>query len=569
MKGPTPVFMTPRVMFMNSSIWKQTKMTSYMRNYYPMHLVFNLDFNVEPGMDSVQIEHYPFDDAQQGVCAFEELDKLCSSADAHLRMDADNYCCFYGSSETKISLMVCAYLLYSGACFTAFEAIDDFHKKCIQQNVKIPNTSPSYLRYLLYYEKALHSSRVKRHALQVDNVRLVTVPNYAPSLLESGCNPHIKVDVLLRKADEVDVYRSGTGALSSEHGFEAVNIFSSMPTPPEYPPEYYDREGYLLEGYEQYEQPVAPFVDTSQDNLVIPVGCLTNGDEVNAEGDMRLQLFNNDELVGQVWFNTCFVEKNYLVFDKDAIDLICNDANHYLFSPEFKLEIFLHRDASVQGHFGTGGTSPDRMNRLGSVPGSGGHYDTRPIAKAKRASTAAADTASMVSMGSGFTSTEPGSVAERGAKSGAMGKQDQQQKLPPPMPLDGEVRRYSIVAGVDVSVTQNPFGGVAAASSIDSTNKSGLRNSRPPSKPPSVAGSVHSHRSHQSLRSQRSQRTTVAFAAEMGTRVGDRDADGQGQCEAVSERRREEPGNGPHVDTLAAQRSFHEQLAGHADDSSE
>jgi len=92
-------------------------------------------------MDSADVEHYPFDEADQGLCAFEEMDKLCSSADTHLRMDADNHVCFFGASESKMSIMVCSYLLYSGACYTAFEAIDMFHKKCLDQECKVPTLS--------------------------------------------------------------------------------------------------------------------------------------------------------------------------------------------------------------------------------------------------------------------------------------------------------------------------------------------------------------------------------------------------------------------------------------------
>ena len=47
--------------------------------------------------------------------------------------------------------------------------------------------------------------------------------------------------------------------------------------------------------------------------------------------------------MGQVWFNTSFVDRNFLVFDKDVIDIVKDDTLHHLFSPNFRLEIFLHK----------------------------------------------------------------------------------------------------------------------------------------------------------------------------------------------------------------------------------
>ena len=75
----------------NSSKTMTKRLISFMASTYPMHLIFQLDFNLETGMDSVDVEHYPFDDTNQGLCAFEEMDKLCASADTHLRMDAENH----------------------------------------------------------------------------------------------------------------------------------------------------------------------------------------------------------------------------------------------------------------------------------------------------------------------------------------------------------------------------------------------------------------------------------------------------------------------------------------------
>ncbi len=45
----------------------------------------------------------------------------------------------------------------------------------------------------------------------------------------------------------------------------------------------------------------------------------------------------------QIWINTAFIERNFLVFDKSVIDRACKDKHNRAFDADFKVEIFLHR----------------------------------------------------------------------------------------------------------------------------------------------------------------------------------------------------------------------------------
>ena len=44
-----------------------------------------------------------------------------------------------------------------------------------------------------------------------------------------------------------------------------------------------------------------------------------------------------------IWFNTAFIENNYLCFEKSVVDKACKDKENKVFDPNFKLEIFLHK----------------------------------------------------------------------------------------------------------------------------------------------------------------------------------------------------------------------------------
>ena len=316
-----PVYITPRILYVTADMIDSLSLFSFVDKKLPMHLIYNLDYNFEMEEPRTDVEHYPFDDEHRAPCAFEELDKLCASADAFLRMDPANCVVFYGSSEQKCSLFIAAYLMYSGASFSAFEAITTFHTARLKsQGAETLQTPPSYARYLLYYEKAIYSSTVQMHAYRIDYIRMVTVPNFLASLTESGCYPHIYIDALEPLEDRT---------------YEMRTLFSSLP--PGVEPEN------------------ASFVPSCEPEILFPVSDEDpDGSEdemvIQAEGDIRVQLYSGTELMAQFWFNTAFVERNYLVFGKEVLDYASSDDSHTLFSPDFKLEVFLHRDSTVPGH---------------------------------------------------------------------------------------------------------------------------------------------------------------------------------------------------------------------------
>ena len=78
---------------------------------------------------------------------------------------------------------------------------------------------------------------------------------------------------------------------------------------------------------------------------------------VEVRGDVCLCLFSalssagtggrhntveTSEKMCQLYFNTCFIERNYLVFEKSTIDLAHKDHHNIAFPFDFKIEIFLH-----------------------------------------------------------------------------------------------------------------------------------------------------------------------------------------------------------------------------------
>jgi len=53
--------------------------------------------------------------------------------------------------------------------------------------------------------------------------------------------------------------------------------------------------------------------------------------------------FSAPDKMFHLWFNTGFIDNNYLLFHKDVLDRACKDKACKEFDPEFKIEIFLDK----------------------------------------------------------------------------------------------------------------------------------------------------------------------------------------------------------------------------------
>ena len=80
-------------------------------------------------------------------------------------------------------------------------------------------------------------------------------------------------------------------------------------------------------------------------------------------GDVKLQFFDKDQYgtdkMFHIWFNTGFIENNYLCFEKSVVDRACKDKENKVFDPNFKLEIFLHKVSAneMRGNGGANGAT--------------------------------------------------------------------------------------------------------------------------------------------------------------------------------------------------------------------
>ena len=96
------------------------------------------------------------------------------------------------------------------------------------------------------------------------------------------------------------------------------------------------------------------FADLDCSNCDIPV----------LSGDVKIIFYDYDPMSADdkmfhFWFNTRYVERNYLRFQKVVIDKACKDKKCKLFDHNFQVEVFLERTDEAQDLGDIGGFDND------------------------------------------------------------------------------------------------------------------------------------------------------------------------------------------------------------------
>lgn len=253
------------------------------------------------------VEVFPFDD--HNPCALKLIEQFCASVDAYFAEDPSNVVgihCKAGKGRT--GTMIAAYLLHSGICTSAEEALNMFGRERTHDNKGV--TIPSQIRYVHYYEALLRRRDVISYTYQITHVRFVTVPNFDPSITGGGCDPYVIVKMLFPSDDSIH---------SNE--YKQRTVFNQILEAPKIKKCY----------------PHEKVVDLD----------LTPYD-VKIRGDVNIifydhDTYSSDDKMCNLWINTAFIERNFLLFDKSVIDKACKDKHNRAFEADFKVEIYLHR----------------------------------------------------------------------------------------------------------------------------------------------------------------------------------------------------------------------------------
>ena len=203
--------------------------------------------------------------------------------------------------------MIAAYLIHSGICTNAEDALALFGRERTHDNKGV--TIPSQIRYVHYYEALLRRNEAISYTYKITHIRFITVPNFDPSITGGGCDPYVVVKMLFPENESVsNRYKTKTVF----HQYKELKKVKK----------YYPNEKFVNLDF-------TPF-------------------DLRVRGDVNLTFYDHDtyssdDKMCSLWFNTAFVERNFLVFDKSVIDRACKDKLNRAFTSDFKVEIYLHR----------------------------------------------------------------------------------------------------------------------------------------------------------------------------------------------------------------------------------
>jgi len=229
---------------------------------------------------------------------------ICEDMASWLAADSDNVVAVHcKAGKGRTGMVVSALLVRLGIAPTAPSALGMFGDERTNDGKGV--TIPSQMRYVHYYEALRRGHSDVPKVYQIRHVRLHTVPNFD---IEGGSDPFFDV-------------RLGDGREC---------IFNLLQASGGRVKHYYPKERLIDLDVERFN--------------------------IRVKGDVKMVFYDFDEVgspdkMYHFWFNTAFVDNNYLLLHKAVLDRACKDKTCKEFEADFKMEIFLDCVDEKEGEF--------------------------------------------------------------------------------------------------------------------------------------------------------------------------------------------------------------------------
>jgi len=200
------------------------------------------------------------------------------------------------AGKGRTGLIISAYLVHAGIAPNTTAALRMFGDVRTHDGKGV--TIPSQMRYVHYYEASLKGN-FPPAVYHLRHVRLHTVPNFD---VGGGSDPYFDIRLGDGKQMMFNMLAACKGKIK-----------------------HYNSKTKIVD------------LDVSSFNLKI-------------KGDVKMVFYDYDQVSApdkmfHLWFNTGFIENNYLLFHKEVLDRACKDKACKEFEPDFKIEIFLDKIA--------------------------------------------------------------------------------------------------------------------------------------------------------------------------------------------------------------------------------
>jgi len=233
-----------------------------------------------------RVARYPFYDHQ--APPLQMMSTFCDDVETWLAQDPTNLAAVHcKAGKGRAGMMTCCYLIHSGTCPNADEAMDFFARERTYDLKGV--TIPSQRRYVHYYEE------IHKYKLPVPpTINLSEIKVFSSRYVKEG-KTEMYCEILLKGEEKV---------------------FTSA----------------IAQGYGGLKDTI---IDCQEKNIM---------------GDIKViiydKLFHKDKPLCHVWFNTAFIDGNQLLLKKPEIDKIDHDKKNKKFRSDFEI-LFLFKGSEV------------------------------------------------------------------------------------------------------------------------------------------------------------------------------------------------------------------------------
>lgn len=171
------------------------------------------------------VMRFPFKDHNSPT--LEQMVEFCEAADKYLGEDPKNtFAVHCKAGKGRTGVMICAWLLHTGLCSTADEALDQFARARTYNNKGV--TIPSQRRYVGYYEHIVKGGPRPKPAFTIKSIIFHGTPKTGSG---GGSRPWIRVIANGQKVKDVKADQIKKGTEKTEVGIMAdvsdnVNIIA-------------------------------------------------------------------------------------------------------------------------------------------------------------------------------------------------------------------------------------------------------------------------------------------------------------------------------------------------------
>jgi phosphatidylinositol-3,4,5-trisphosphate 3-phosphatase/dual-specificity protein phosphatase PTEN len=258
----------------------------FFDRYHPgCYRLYNLcsEREYDPIKFDNRVARFPFDDHNPPTLKL--IVDFCEDVQKFLGEDEKNVVavhCKAGKGRTGV--MICCWLLHNKAHPDSDSALKFYGDKRTKNGKGV--TIPSQRRYITYYQTILKEGFIRDPVKkQLTIFRFHTVPDYDP---QGGCDPYIKV------------WENSKEVLTTE------------------------------------------ILEHKKKEKYVDIDC----GGIELEGDIKIVLLDHDltsdDHMCHFWFNTSYIENNYLLLEKNELDKAVKDVDCKHFKKEFRIELFFN-----------------------------------------------------------------------------------------------------------------------------------------------------------------------------------------------------------------------------------